>query len=158
MNRYSNKAERAKNIADFRAGVTSYQSNDTTPYNRGMDKGPLPTSFNLEAKAIENENYRTTLWTGAHLQLTLMSIPVGGEIPLEVHQNEDQMVYIIRGEAQVTVVSKDRDRDLVQQLKSGYCALIPATKQHLIKNTGSRELKLFSVYAPPVHMRGSILL
>ena len=158
MNKYNDKAERAKNIADFRANVTSAVKKDTAPYNRGMDKGPLPIAFNLEAKTIENENYLFTLWTGAHLQLTLTSVPVGSEIPLEVHQNEDRMIYVIRGEAQVTVDDEGQKQGVIQSLKSGYCMLIPATKRYKVKNTGSRELKLFSLYAPPVHMRGSILL
>jgi len=32
------------------------------------------------------------LWTGHHLQLTLMSIPVGNDIGLEVHPHTDQFL------------------------------------------------------------------
>ena len=41
------------------------------------DVGPQPHAFDIESATVENENYRTVVWTGAYLQVTLMSIPVG---------------------------------------------------------------------------------
>ena len=48
------------------------------------DIGPEPQSFDLEQETVENSNYRTVVWSGRYLQLTLMSIPEGGDIGLEV--------------------------------------------------------------------------
>ena len=44
------------------------------------DIGPHPQAFDLEAETIENPNYRTVAWSGNYLQVTLMSIPVDGDI------------------------------------------------------------------------------
>jgi mannose-6-phosphate isomerase-like protein (cupin superfamily) len=49
------------------------------------DTGPAPQSFDIERSAIENDDYRAVAWSGRHLQVTLMSIPIGGEIGLESH-------------------------------------------------------------------------
>ncbi len=45
----------------------------------------------------QNDTFRTALWTGDHLQLTLMSIRPGGEIGLEIHPNTDQFLRIEKG-------------------------------------------------------------
>ena len=44
------------------------------------DIGPRPQALNLEAETLENPNYRTVAWSGSYLQVTLMSIPVNGDI------------------------------------------------------------------------------
>ncbi len=61
------------------------------------DYGPNPFVINIDRAALQNTNYRTALWTGCHLQLTLMSIPVGGEIGLEVHPDTDQFIRLESG-------------------------------------------------------------
>lgn len=48
-----------------------------------FDYGPEPFTINIQKSTCKNNNFRTALWTGNHLQLTLMSIPVGGEIGLK---------------------------------------------------------------------------
>ena len=142
MMRYS-AAQRAKNFVDFRR---DFQTSSPLP----MDRGPMPYVLNIDAAAIENENFRTAIWTGAHIQTTLMSISPGGEIPLENHEQTDQMLYIIRGEGEVMIDGE------TERVRSGYAVFIPAGKNHRLKNMSGRELKLFSVYAPPVHKRGTV--
>ncbi|HEX5970022.1 MAG TPA: cupin domain-containing protein, partial [Intrasporangium sp.] len=56
------------------------------------DNGPRPNALDIETATRENENYRTVAWTGTHLQVTLMSIPVGESIGLEVHPDPDQFL------------------------------------------------------------------
>ena len=53
------------------------------------DIGPQPQSFDLEQETRDNENYRTVAWSGRYLQMTLMSIPPGSYIGLEVHPDTD---------------------------------------------------------------------
>jgi len=36
------------------------------------DHGPIPIVVNIEAVTEQNDTFRTALWTGNHLQLTLM--------------------------------------------------------------------------------------
>ncbi len=151
MNRYSTKAMRANNLSNFSRSI---KVSAAPRENMMQDRGPLPFCVNLEAKAIENTMYRATVWTGAHMQMTLMSIPVGGEIPREVHEENDQMLLVVRGECEVTVGDENAP-ELREKASSGYAVIIPAGKYHRVKNTADRELKLASVYAPPHHMRGS---
>ena len=65
--------------------------------NKSFDCGAEPYAVNIEKASMQNQNYRTALWTGNHLQLTLMSIPVGGDIGLEVHHDTDQFIRIESG-------------------------------------------------------------
>ncbi len=51
------------------------------------DYGPQPFVVNINEATKQNNNYRTGLWTGSNLQVTLMSIKVGDDIGLEVHPN-----------------------------------------------------------------------
>ena len=50
-----------------------------------QDYGTEPTVLNIESYTLGNENFRTVLWTGNNLQVTLMTIPVGGDVGLEQH-------------------------------------------------------------------------
>jgi hypothetical protein len=51
--------------------------------DRIKDIGPQPQSFDIERATKENTNYRSVAWSGRYLQVTLMSIPAGGDIGLE---------------------------------------------------------------------------
>ncbi|MBE5040142.1 cupin domain-containing protein [Oscillospiraceae bacterium DSM 107454] len=103
-----------------------------------------------------NNNYRTALWTGEHLQVTLMSIPVGGDIGLEMHDNLDQFIRIENGYA---LVQMGKDPDVLndqQRVNSNYAVLVPAGTWHNIINIGRMPLKLYSIYAPPQHPFGTV--
>ncbi|MGL5249084.1 MAG: cupin domain-containing protein, partial [Brooklawnia sp.] len=58
------------------------------------DIGPEPTVFDIEDETTENDAYRRVAWSGKYLQVTLMSIPVGGEIGLELHSDTDQFLRV----------------------------------------------------------------
>ena len=45
------------------------------------DFGPESFVFNVEHVTKMNQNFRTVLWTGEHLQLTLMSMACGYRVP-----------------------------------------------------------------------------
>ena len=47
------------------------------------DHGAEPTVLNIESHTLANENFRTALWTGSNLQVTLMAIPAGGDVGLD---------------------------------------------------------------------------
>ena len=65
--------------------------------NTIKDIGPQPQSFDIERETKENTNYRSVAWSGRYLQLTLMSIPVGGDIGLEAHPETDQFLRLDAG-------------------------------------------------------------
>ena len=120
------------------------------------DYGSEPFIFDINHAANKNPNFRTTLWTGNHLQLTLMSIPVCGDIGVESHTRVDQFLCVVSGKAKVFM--GDCKNNLNQQtcVEENCAILIPAGTWHNIVNTGSTPLKLYSLYAPPQHPKNTI--
>lgn len=124
--------------------------------NRLKDYGPEPFVVDIEEVTKKNNNFRTALWTGDHLQLTVMSINVGEDIGLEIHPTLDQFIRIEQGEGVVQMGdSKDR-LDFERKVYDDYAIIIPAGKWHNLTNTGNKPLKLYSIYAPPQHPYGTV--
>lgn len=120
------------------------------------DYGSEPFAVNIDSAVLQNRNYRTALWTGHYLQLTLMSISVGGEIGLEIHHDTDQFLRIESGNGLVMMgPSKDR-LNYQRRLCSGYAVFVPAGTWHNIKNMGNQPLKIYTVYSPPHHPHGTV--
>ena len=61
------------------------------------DIGPEPQSFDIERATKDNTAYRSVAWSGRYLQVTLMSIPAGGDIGLEAHPETDQFLRLDAG-------------------------------------------------------------
>jgi mannose-6-phosphate isomerase-like protein (cupin superfamily) len=106
--------------------------------------------------SMQNQNFRTALWTGSHLQMTLMSIPPRGEIGLEIHKDTDQIIRIEQGSAVAKMGSCPEHPDIQQSLSVGDVVFVPAGTWHNVKNTGRYPLKVSSVYAPPNHPKGTL--
>lgn len=125
-------------------------------YAELKDHGPDPFTVNIEEAATQNEYFRTALWTGKHLQLTLMSIGVGEDIGLEIHPGLDQFIRIEKGQGMVKM-GDSRDRlDYQRMVSDDYVFIIPAGKWHNLINTGNTPIKLYSIYAPPQHPHGTV--
>ena len=120
------------------------------------DYGPEPFVINIEEATKQNNNYRTTLWTGNHLQLTLMSIKVGEDIGLEVHPHLDQFIRIEEGEGLVKMGDTKNNLDFQRKVRDDFAFIIPAGKWHNLINTGNEPIKLYSIYAPPEHPHGTV--
>lgn len=123
---------------------------------QSQDRGPEPLVVNIQCATQSNTNFRTALWTGQNLQLTLMCIPVGGDIGVEIHQDTDQFIRIESGCALVKMGCSQNALTRQQRADSSYALIIPAGTWHNIVNVGSVPLKLYSVYAPPEHPFGTI--
>lgn len=120
------------------------------------DYGPDPFVTNIDKATRQNINYRTALWTGQLLQLTMMNIPVGGEIGLEVHPDTDQFLRIENGNG-ITMMGPAENRLNYQRpISDGYAVFVPAGTWHNIINTGNCPLKIYTIYAPPHHPHGTI--
>ena len=120
------------------------------------DYGAYPFVVNIEQAAKQNNNYRTALWTGKHMQVTLMSINPGEDIGLEVHPNTDQFIRIEEGQGLV-MMGDHKDRlDFQQNAYNDYAIMIPAGKWHNVINTGIQPLKVYVIYAPPEHPFGTV--
>ena len=103
-----------------------------------------------------NTNFRKVIWTGAHSELTLMSIEPGGEIGLEVHPDHDQFLRIEAGKAQVRAgTSKDSLTETVD-VEDDWAFIVPAGTWHNVINTGDDPLRLYTVYSPANHAPGTV--
>ncbi|MBQ8379943.1 MAG: cupin domain-containing protein [Clostridia bacterium] len=120
------------------------------------DFGPEPLVTNIEDMTKDNNTFRTALWTGEHLQLTLMSIPVGDSIGLEMHADTDQFIRIEEGLGLVQMGEEENNVTFQRRVGEDYAILIPAGKWHNIVNIGNVPLKLYSIYAPPHHPYGTV--
>lgn len=104
---------------------------------------------NIEKLALENENFRKVLYTDSKLQLVLMSLLPGEEIGEEVH-DVDQFLRIEKGVGRV--ILNDREYDITD----GSAIVVPVGTKHNIINSGSGEMKLYSLYIPPHHRDGVV--
>ena len=120
------------------------------------DHGPDPFVINIEEATKQNVYYRIALWTGEYLQLTLMSINIDDDIGLEIHTDHDQFIRIEKGQGMV-MMGDDKDQlDFQAKIYDDDAIFIPAGKWHNVINTGRTPLKLYSIYAPPEHPRGTV--
>lgn len=120
------------------------------------DYGPCPYVVNIENATKQNDYYRIALWTGEYLQLTLMSINPGDDIGLEIHEDHDQFIRIEEGNGIVMMGDTKDQLDFKAEVYDDYAIFIPAGKWHNLINTGRTPLKLYSIYAPPEHPRGTL--
>lgn len=124
--------------------------------NIKTDYGPNPFVIDINKATLNNDTYRTALWTGKHLQLTLMSIKPGEDIGLEMHPNVDQFLRVEQGQG-VTQMGSTRDSLYFQQpVFNDDAIFIPAGTWHNVTNVGKTPLKLYSIYAPANHPFGTI--
>ena len=120
------------------------------------DLGPKPGIINIQQETLQNQNFRTALWTGESLQVTVMSIPVGGEIGMEIHENLDQFLRVEGGCANVYMGKTKKEMKFIGRVNPDYAIIVPAGTWHNIVNACPRPLKLYSVYAPPKHPFGTV--
>lgn len=121
-----------------------------------IDYGNEPFIANITAVCCDNPYYRRILWTGEHLQVALMSIPVGGEVGLERHEDNDQLIEVVSGCAQILMGKSAENLNIQKRVNNNFSVMVPAGTWHNVKNTGSTALKLCTVYAPPHHNKGTV--
>ncbi|APC81548.1 cupin domain-containing protein [Clostridium botulinum] len=120
------------------------------------DYGPQPFVVDIDEATKQNNTFRTALWTGTHLQVTLMSINVGDDIGLEMHSNVDQFIRVEEGQGLVKIGSNKEMLNFQAEVYDDFAIMIPAGTWHNIINTGNKPLKAYSIYAPPQHPQGTV--
>ena len=85
-----------------------------------------------------------------------MSIPVGGEIGLEVHPDTDQFLRIESGTGMAMMGPAENRLHYKRPVSAGFAVFVPAGTWHNVVNTGKRPLKIYTIYAPPHHPHGTV--
>ena len=106
--------------------------------------------FTIATVAEQSPDFRRVLWTGEHTQLVIMTIPAGGEIGEEVHEDTDQILTFVSGVGEAIVSGQKR------KVSQGDLVVVPAGKKHNFVNTGENPLILYTVYGPPDHADGAV--
>ena len=121
-----------------------------------VDYGGQPYVVNIEDLTLNNTNFRTAKWTGSNMQMTLMSVKPNGEVGLEVHDTHDQFLRIEQGTAKI-VMGKNKDNlDFETEAIDDFAVFVPAGFWHNVINIGAEDLKIYSIYAPAEHPKGTV--
>ena len=104
----------------------------------------------IEGMTEKNKDFRRVLYTGKHVQLVVMSIRKGGEIGEEVHTDRDQFFRVEKGRGEVVIDEKRT------KIRAGDGIVVPAGARHNVINTGSKRLRLYTIYGPPEHKDGVV--
>lgn len=100
---------------------------------------------NIEELTEENTNFRRVLYSGAKLQLVLMSLEPGEEIGGEIHADTDQFFRFEDGEGRLVLDG------VTHKVGSGDGVVVPAGAHHNVICTGHDALKLYTIYGPAHH-------
>ena len=111
---------------------------------------------NIEQATLENETFRTVVFTGKHTQLTLMRLGPGEDIGREAHPHLDQFLRIEQGRARVELGHSEGTIDETHDVEDDWAIIVPAGVWHNVVNTGTGEVKLYSLYSPPEHPDGTV--
>ncbi len=104
----------------------------------------------IEELTGANDDFRRVLYTGKKLQLVLMALQSGEEIGEEVHKDRDQFFRIEDGTGEIVIDG------ISTKVRSATAMIVPAGARHNVKNTGKKALKLYTLYAPPEHLDGTV--
>ena len=103
----------------------------------------------IQARTLENADFRRVLYTGKNLQLVLMTLPGGCDIGAEVHEDRDQFFRIEEGSGRVEIDGVSHD------IADDDAVIVPAGARHNVI-AGPEGLKLYTIYGPPEHRDGTI--
>jgi mannose-6-phosphate isomerase-like protein (cupin superfamily) len=101
--------------------------------------------FTIATEAEKSSDFRRVLWTGQHTQLVIMTIPPGGEIGEETHEDTDQILTFVSGTGRAIVSGQEKN------VAQGDLVVVPAGTRHNFLNTGENPLILYTVYGPAEH-------
>jgi mannose-6-phosphate isomerase-like protein (cupin superfamily) len=101
-------------------------------------------------RARDNTFFREVLATGPNCQIVVMRLAPGEDIGPEKHDDVDQVFVIVQGTGEA-IVESDAAAIAVDRIVH-----VPAGAWHNVVNTGSTDLRLYTIYAPPEHAPGTI--
>ena len=104
----------------------------------------------IEKLTEKNTDFRRVLYTAKHLQLVLMALQPGEDIGEEVHDDRDQFFRIEIGSGEIVIDGT------VSPVRNDMAIVVPAGARHNLRNTGTKPLRLYTLYAPPEHRHGTV--
>lgn len=118
--------------------------------------GALGWVDDIERATLDNDSFRTVLFTGHNLQLTVMRLAPGEDIGREVHHDRDQFIRLEAGTARLELGTEADEVLESRELGADWAGIVPAGTWHNVVNVGDGEVKLYSIYAPPEHEPGTV--
>lgn len=109
-----------------------------------------PYINNIEQETLQNDYFRKEVFTGDHLQMTVMTLLPGEDIGAEIHPNTDQFLRVEQGTGKAVIDGQE------YSVTDDFAIIVPAGAHHNLINTGEIPLKLYSIYTPPEHPAGTI--
>lgn len=106
--------------------------------------------IDIEKDTVSNNKFRKVIFTGAHLQLVLMSLGDSEEIGEEVHEDTDQFFRVDAGDGKLIM------GNVSYNIADGTAFVIPAGVRHNVI-AGRKGLKVYTLYGPPHHPAGTVL-
>ena len=106
--------------------------------------------FDIATVAEKSADFRRVLWTGEHSQLVIMTIPPGGEIGEETHDENDQILSFVSGVGKAVIEGSTKT------VKPGEIVVVPAGTKHNFVNDGPNPWVLYTVYGPADHADGAV--
>ncbi len=73
-----------------------------------------------------------------------------------MHPDTDQFLRVEDGQGLVQMGDQEDNLYFQQYAYDDYAIFVPAGTWHNITNTGTRPLKMYTVYAPPHHPWGTV--
>ncbi len=104
----------------------------------------------IETLTEANTAFRHVLYTAHHLQLVLMALTPGEDIGTETHKTHDQFFRIEKGKGEVVI------NGAKHRVKSGSAIVVPAGAEHNLIKTGTKPMRLYTLYSPPNHIDGLV--
>lgn len=120
------------------------------------DFGPDPLVIDIEQYTLQNETFRTAVWTGSLMQMTVMTLQPGEDIGLELHTTIDQFLRVEQGSGIMMMGDTEENLDFQERVEDDFAIFIPAGKWHNLLNDSDEPLKLYSIYAPVEHPHGTV--
>ncbi len=109
--------------------------------------------FTADVRQLSRENgdFRRVLYTGPNSQLVLMDLQRREEIGEEVHDEVDQIFFVVDGHGAATIDGT------VVKIKADDIIFVPRGARHNVINGDTTDsLKLITIYSPPAHAPGTV--
>jgi quercetin dioxygenase-like cupin family protein len=82
-----------------------------------------------------------------HCSMCMIQVAPGETVrPAHSHPNGEEIIYIVRGSGKVMI------EGVVEPVKEGSAVLFPQGKVHMLRNTGSVEMKVVCFFAPATNL------